>query len=208
MISKLTFTAIITMLLAGAATTGQSKTEPVQSYGDAEVSSVLRLDEHVRLYCNIADLPPIIGKNIPVCIKGLKPSSNPNQNLELLMFLNDLLLSKSDQPHKIQIKNIERGKDFCLVADIYVDEQDLCTLLIDKKLANKVIEVPSSTPNTGKEKESTQIEGGYIASKSSKIYHRATCPHAKRMDRSKAIIFTSREDAEKTGRRPCKICKP
>ncbi|MHC5182087.1 MAG: Ada metal-binding domain-containing protein, partial [Planctomycetota bacterium] len=49
---------------------------------------------------------------------------------------------------------------------------------------------------------------GYVATRSSKIYHRTTCMHAKRMDASKAISFAQREDAEKTGRRPCKTCKP
>ena len=124
------------------------------------------------------------------------------------MFLNDLLLSKSDQPHKIQLKNIERGKHFCLVADIQIDNQDLCTLLVEKKLVNKVLEVPSSSSAADKKTENTQIECGYIASKSSKVYHRSTCTHAKRMDAAKTVTFSSHEEAEKTGRRPCKTCKP
>ena len=60
---------------------------PVESYGDAKVSTVLRLDEHVRLYCDISELPPVIGQNIPVCINGLKPAADVKDNLKLLSFV-------------------------------------------------------------------------------------------------------------------------
>jgi hypothetical protein len=180
---------------------------PVESYGDAKVSTVLRLDEHVRLYCDISKLPPVIGQNIPVCINGLKPAADAKDNLELLMFLNDLLLSKNNKPKTILLKDIQRGEQFCLIADIEVDGQNLCDLLVEKKLAQKVIEVPQSE-KTNSDSLPAMNEGGYTASKSSKVFHRSTCPHAKRMDMAKAVTFSSREDAEKTGRRACKTCKP
>jgi len=201
---KLTLTTIIALSVTGTAIQ-ESKPELIESYGDAKVSSVLRLDEHVRIFCDIVELPPVIGQNIPVCINGLKPADNAKDNLKLLMFLNDLLLSKNSEPKEIVLKDIRRGERFCLIADIEVDGQDLCDLLIEKKLAEKVIEVAPS-----KKTDSTPAanEGGYIATKSSKVYHRATCSHAKRMDAAKAVTFSSRQDAEKTGRRPCKTCKP
>ena len=203
---KLTLMAIIALTITGAAVQ-QSKPEPVQSYGDAKVSSVLRLDEHVRIFCDIAELPPVIGQNIPVCINGLKPADNAKDNLKLLMFLNDLFLSKNPKPKQIVLKDIQRGERFCLIADIEIDGQDLCDLLIEKKLAQKVIEVPQPE-KTDSGFSPAVNEGGYIATKSSKVYHRSTCSHAKRMDAAKAVTFSSREDAEKTGRRPCKTCKP
>ena len=114
------------------------------------------------------------------------------------------------------MKDIQRGEQFCLVADIDVDGKDLCDLLVEKKLAQKIIEVPQQidsatnassqppAPNGSSPAAGTQC----IASKSSKVYHRSTCPHAARMDAAKAITFATREEAEKTGRRPCKTCKP
>ena len=211
MISKLTLTAIITLSIITATPT--STPDPIESYGDATISSVLRLDEHVNIYCDISDFPPVVGQNIPVRIKGLKPSDNAQDNLKLLMYLNDLLLSKDSTPRQIRLKDIQRGERFCLVADIEVDGQDLCDLLVEKKLAQKVIEVPAtgntpSTRNANERPASAASEGGYIASKSSKVYHRSTCPHAKRMDAAKAVRFTTRDSAEQTGRRPCKTCKP
>jgi hypothetical protein len=214
MISKLTLTAIIVLTVAGSAIQ-PSKPDPVQSYGSVTVLTVHRLDEHVRLYCDIAGFPPVIGQDIPVCIKGLKPAANPQDNLKLLMFLNDLFLSKKDAPEKIILKDIQRGQQFCLVADIEVDGKDLCDLLVEKKLAQKVIEVPQpKTPTANADPQGrtdtapAAADTHYIASKSSKIYHRSTCSHAARMNTSKAVTFATREDAEKTGRQPCKTCKP
>jgi hypothetical protein len=187
------------------------------SYGDADVSVVLRLDETITLFCDIPDFPPIIGKNMPVRIKGLKAAPEAQDNLKLLVFLNDLFFSKDAKPQKIRLRQIERGGYFCLVADIEVDGKDLCDLLVEKKLAQKVIEVPSVpnpqmiNPETAAQTPPARmapLDGTYIASKSSKVFHRTDCPHAKRMDLSKAITFTSRQDAEATGRRPCKTCNP
>ena len=208
MISKLTLTAIIAISAATAASQ-KSTTTPVESYGDAKVEAVLRLDEHVRIFCDIEGFAAVIGKNIPVRIKDLKPADNAKDNLKLLMFLNDLLLSKTSPPEQIVLKDIQRGKKFCLVADIEVDGENLCDLLIEKKLAQKIIAVPQEPAGT-RSTPSAQAanENGYIASKSSKVYHRPNCPHAKRMDAKKAVRFSSSEDAEKTGRRPCKTCKP
>jgi len=212
MISKLTSLTVVTFCII-AGTNPKPIPTPIESYGDAHVVTVHRLDEHVRLYCDIADFPPIIGQNIPVCIKGLKPAANPQDNLKLLIFLNDLFLSKNDTPEKIILKDIQRGQQFCLVADIEVDGKDLCDLLVEKKLAQKVIEVPQpKTPTTNAlpqgQTNTANADTQYIASTSSKVYHLPTCPHVARMDTSKAVTFATREDAEKTGRRPCKTCKP
>lgn len=178
-----------------------------KSYGQANVSTILRLDEHVRIYCNLLDFPPVIGQNIPVCIKGLKTSDKPKDNLKILMFLNKLLLSKDSNSKQILLKNIQRGDQFCLIADIEVDGLDLCELLIKEKLANKVIEVPR-IQKSDSDSSKTAEGNNYIATKSSKIYHRSTCSHAKRIDKAKAVNFPSSQSAEKTGRRPCKTCKP
>lgn len=206
MISKLASLAVLTLCI-GITANQQSAPTQIESYGNANVTTVLRLDEHVRLYCDISELPPVIGQNVPVCINGLKPAPNAKDNLKLLMFLNDLLLSKKRMPKQIILKNIQRGEQFCLVADIEIDGQDLCDLLVEKKLAQKVIEVPKSE-KTNSGSLPVANKSGYIATKSSKVFHRGSCSHAKRMDAAKAVTFSSREDAEKTGRRPCKTCKP
>ena len=93
------------------------------------------------------------------------------------------------------------------LADIEVDGKNLCDLLIEQKLAEKVIEVPQPE-KTNSDSPAVRNESAYIATKSSKVFHRSSCPHTKRIDAAKAVTFSSREDAEKTGRRACKTCKP
>lgn len=205
MTSKHIFLILCVFFAANAFSQKPATPLPVESYGDAKVSTVLRLDEHVRLYCNISELPPVIGQNIPVCINGLKPAADAKDNLKLLMFLNDLLLSKNNKPETILLKDIHRGEQFCLIANIEVDGQSLCDLLVENNLAQKVIEV---TQSEKKDSLPAMNQSGFTASKSSKVYHRSTCAHTKRMDAAKAVTFSSRENAEKTGRRACKICKP
>lgn len=60
----------------------------------------------------------------------------------------------------------------------------------------------------GKESASEAVKDSYVASKNSKIFHRADCPSAKRISRKNLISYTSRAEAVQDGKRPCKICKP
>lgn len=204
-------------LNAGAAETQDA--EAVNSYGQAVVSAVLRIDENVTFYCDIQDFPPVIGKNMPVRLKALKPARTAQENQKLLVFLNDLLFSKEKSVTSIQLKNIERGSSFCLVADMEVDGRDLCDLLVEQDLARRVVEVSAaaSTAETIAASEAARPLPAsyqpapavtYVCSKSSKIYHRSTCLHVKRMDMSKAMTFTTKPQAEAAGRRPCKTCNP
>jgi hypothetical protein len=188
------------------------------TYGQAVVSSILRLDENITFYCDIEGFPPLIGQNMPVRIKSLKAAGTPEENQKLLVFLNDLLFSKDKPVKTIVLKEIERGRPFCLMADIEVDGRDLCELLVEKNLARKIVEVngnrpedPSFVPEGAAAKAADSAAGEpltYIASKSSKVYHRSTCPHAKRLDITKTVTFSSSEEAAKTGRRPCRTCNP
>jgi len=52
------------------------------------------------------------------------------------------------------------------------------------------------------------IEHKYIASKNSKVFHKAGCRLAERINKGNLIGFGNREEAIKSGRRPCKVCKP
>lgn len=191
------------------------------SYGEAVVTNILRLDENVTFYCDIQDFPAIIGKNMPVRIKSLRQARTPQENLKLLVFLNDLLFSKNKPVSKIVLKGIERGEAFCLMAEIEVDGRDLCDLLVEQKLAQKITVVRGTEAGNITASETSSLANSptqpqnespqsitYVCSKSSKVYHRSTCPHAKRLDMSKAITFASSEEAAKTGRRPCKTCNP
>lgn len=196
---------------------------PTNSYGSAEVTRILRIDDNGTLFCDIRDFPPIIGKNMPVMLKDLKPASSAEANQKIKDFLSNLLMSPSDEPKHILLNNIHRGKAFCLCADIRYGGKDISTLLIEKGLAERIVQVKepvSSSPVSPVEtitprtsappptQTTAPTQTGYIASKTSKVFHRADCYHVRRMNTEKAVNFATRQEAIETGRRPCKTCNP
>jgi len=48
----------------------------------------------------------------------------------------------------------------------------------------------------------------YIGSKNSKVFHRPGCYLAERINPQNLTVYSSREEAIKAGKRPCKRCKP
>ena len=51
-------------------------------------------------------------------------------------------------------------------------------------------------------------EQKYVASKKSKVFHRADCEHVRRIIPQNLLEFNDREEAIKSSRRPCKSCGP
>ena len=56
--------------------------------------------------------------------------------------------------------------------------------------------------------KSTPAEYKYVASKNSKVFHRPQCSSAKRIKPENLVDYSSRDEAIKAGKRPCKLCKP
>ena len=56
--------------------------------------------------------------------------------------------------------------------------------------------------------EQRAVKYPYIASKNSKVFHKADCSSAKRISPENIVGYNSREEAIAAGKRPCKICKP
>jgi hypothetical protein len=54
----------------------------------------------------------------------------------------------------------------------------------------------------------TASQTKYVASKNGKVFHTAGCGSAARIKPENLVTYNSREDAERDGKRPCKICKP
>jgi hypothetical protein len=48
----------------------------------------------------------------------------------------------------------------------------------------------------------------YVTSKKSKVFHKITCEHVATIKEENLIYFQSLEEAQKSGRRGCKQCKP
>jgi len=61
---------------------------------------------------------------------------------------------------------------------------------------------------TRRETKQIPAEYLYVASKKSKVFHRPDCISVKRISTENLVGFATREEAVKTGRRPCKRCNP
>jgi hypothetical protein len=216
------------LFCTGVVYSQESLSAKTDNFGDATVEKVLQVDTACRIYCDIADWPAIIGKEIPIQIRGLEPQANFDITVRTFILdtlnaaLNNTSINDSNLPvtPAILLKNIQRGQTFCLVADIEIRGSDLGQMLVDRGYAKKLIlpkttEMPTQTsvaaPNTEKPEVSSPAQvssEGYVASKSGKVFHKPTCSHAKRIQNKTKITYQTKEEAVAAGRRPCQSCNP
>jgi hypothetical protein len=52
------------------------------------------------------------------------------------------------------------------------------------------------------------VEPKYVASKNSKVFHKADCPSARNIKPENLIPYSSREEAIAAGKKPCERCNP
>jgi hypothetical protein len=84
------------------------------------------------------------------------------------------------------------------------------------KQSNKQTDVNWPKPHSGKaavEKNSKpakqqDTETKYVASKNSKVFHKANCQFAKRIKPENLVSYNTRDEAVKAGKNPCKTCNP
>ena len=218
-------TAMALILLTSIILPLHSLAELPKTYGDAEVEKIIKVYEDYAVNCDVNDWPEIIGSDIKVMIKGIEPPeivlSGGKPNTFFKLQLKKFMQKAFDDAESIKLENIERAETFALKANIVLDEKNLADLLIEAGLAR--IKVPGDTiPKTTNEveaetarpvikeqpKQGVKIKESLVASKSSKVYHRASCSSAKRITQDNLVNFGSKQHAEQSGRRPCKICKP
>jgi hypothetical protein len=73
---------------------------------------------------------------------------------------------------------------------------------------------PSSQPTKAnikkdmKSEKQQDAESKYVASKNSKVFHKADCQFVKRIKPENLVTYYTRDDAVKAGKNPCKTCNP
>lgn len=205
--------------------------EVEKTYGGATVEKVVGVDGPFSFRCDIKGFPAIVGRDIAIRINGVGPpvivaeESRPNRFFELQTkkFLQDRL----GKAKTVNLENIKRGRTFSLIADVIVDCNSIAEILIENGFARRPVpgdivrqkQSGAKTPGPilvaspriakdGSAKKAAESKGGFVASKSSKVFHRATCSHAKRISEANIVRFSTANEAKKTGRRPCKTCNP
>lgn len=190
-------------------------------FGDAAVARVFRVDAACRIYCDIADWPAIIGSEIPVQIRGLEPQTEFALAVRtfILDTLNNALKTSDANQPAVQLKHVQRGQTFCLIADVEATGKDLGQMLIDKGYAKKLIVPQNAEPAAQAQPAASESEQpkaassavpaeGFIASKSGKVFHKPTCSHAKRIQDKTRVVYSTKDQALAAGRKPCQTCNP
>jgi len=109
-----------------------------KSYGDIQGAVYVRNYDGDTITFNLPGLHPIIGEKISIRVNGIdtpeirgkceKEKYDAQQAKEMIA---DIL----KDAEQIDLKNIERGKYFRIVADVFVDGESLADILIETGLA-------------------------------------------------------------------------
>ena len=75
-----------------------------------------------------------------------------------------------------------------------------------KKLSDERIN--ENNASMAPEKQINAVENKYVASNSSNIFHKPECRWAQNISQRNIITYNSKDEAIKTGKRPCKTCNP
>ncbi|HIL27045.1 MAG TPA: thermonuclease family protein [Nitrospinaceae bacterium] len=129
----LIFLLVLTFLISGS-TTASSK----QMFGDYEGAIYVKNYDGDTITFNLPNLHSIIGNKIAIRVNGIdapevrgkcdKEKYAAGQAKDMVEeFLNDV--------ERIDLKNMERGKYFRIVADVYADGENLAEALLDAGMA-------------------------------------------------------------------------
>lgn len=108
------------------------------TFGSATVLKVTSIYDGDTFRADIKGYPPVVGRRMSIRINGIDtPEIKAHCEKEKILAraakkATVVLLRNA---HKIELRNIRRGKYFRLIADVYVDEKSISKELINKHLA-------------------------------------------------------------------------
>ncbi|WP_017445698.1 thermonuclease family protein [Gayadomonas joobiniege] len=111
-----------------------------ENFGHVTVKQVVSIYDGDTFRVDIDGWPDVIGKRVPIRLNGVdtpeirgKCEAEKKLAREAKMFT----VEKLRNAKRVELKNIQRGKYFRIVADTYVDGASLGELLINKQLARR-----------------------------------------------------------------------
>jgi len=108
------------------------------AYEDVKISKVFNVYDGDTLRVNIDSFPDIIGKNIRIRLKGIDApeiKGKCQKETDLAIMARDYLRNAIKKSNQIELRNIERGKYFRIVGELYIDGVNISNNLIKRKLA-------------------------------------------------------------------------
>lgn len=109
-----------------------------KNYGSVLVSEVTSIYDADTFRVNIKDWPPLIGERVPIRVSGVDAPEIRGQcksEKKNARLAKQFTVGKLRNANRIELRNMQRGKYFRILADVYVDGQNLTELLIKAKHA-------------------------------------------------------------------------
>ena len=129
---------LITLLLCLLSFSATAK-----NYGNATVTEVTSIYDADTFRVNLEGYPPIIGERIPIRVMGVDAPEirgKCDSEKQLARKAKQFTVQALRSAKTIELRNIERGKYFRILADVYVDGQNLAGSLIKAGHARRLSE--------------------------------------------------------------------
>lgn len=119
-----------------------------KTYGNAIVDSIIAVTSGDSFKANIKNFPAIIGEDITIYVFGVsspsvsKTTGSTNKIAVRAKEYTDKALKNANE---IELRNIQKGRNFVIIADVYIDGKNLAKKLIRARLGKEhyVGKVPS-----------------------------------------------------------------
>lgn len=112
---------------------------------------------------------------------------------------------------KLEPRQIEFARRF-VAAGIISAERVPWAAPFDEKTKSSASPAARTTSNQSPVKSTgtpdSSAVGGYVASKTSAVFHKTGCTSAAKIKPDNLVKYASREEAVQDGKKPCAVCKP
>jgi len=132
------YTTILILFIFFASASAESLAN--KNYGSAIVSEVTSIYDGDTFRVNIKDYPDLLGYRIGIRVNGIdtpEMRGQCQQEKDLARKAKQITVAALRAGKKIELRNMQRGKYFRIVADVYIDEKSLADNLIRSGLAVK-----------------------------------------------------------------------
>lgn len=109
-----------------------------QTYGTLICKEVTSVYDGDTFRCTIEDVHPLIGNRIAIRINGIdtpEMTDSRPQIKEIARTAKQFAAERLRAARKVELRNVKRDKYFRIVADVYVDGQNLGGMMLKKTLA-------------------------------------------------------------------------
>jgi len=159
----------------------------------------------------LSDLQQYIFRIQTSLVRTVTLSAKRNLHLDVDVWKTDPVMqavSVEDMPDRVTEVVLKQAETF-IVAYFAANPPEEQPLETEKsgETSGEASATEQKDPNAPAAK-SAEAESKYVASRKSKIFHKAQCDWAKTIKPENLITYNDREDAIKAGKRPCTKCKP